>query len=145
MTDLGTVADQALSTAYGINSHTQIVGDSQGNGWLWENGSIVDLNTLVPSNTSVHVLGAVSINDRGEIVAAGLPGNGADHVVVLIPCDDDHPDVDGCDYSLTELGSAGPKGPAPSGQNSPTANPTDRTNGRAENSQAHRFTRRLLP
>jgi probable HAF family extracellular repeat protein len=144
MIDLGTVAGQPLSTAEGINSHTQIVGDSLGNGWLWENGSIVDLNTLVPSNSTVHVAGAVAINDRGEIVAEGFPSNGDDHVVVLIPCDDDHPDVDGCDYSLAEVDSATRAGSASASHNSPTANTNDRINGHAESPQRRRFTRRPL-
>lgn len=106
MKDLGTVAGQPLSTAEGINSQSQIVGDSLGNGWLWENGSIVDLNTLVPPNSSVHVAGAAAINDRGEIVAGGLPGDGSEHVVVLIPCDEGHPGVEGCDYSLVDENAA---------------------------------------
>jgi probable HAF family extracellular repeat protein len=102
MTDLGTVAGQPLSTAEGINSMGQIVGDSNGNGWLWENGSIVDLNTLVLSGATVHVAGAAAINDRGEIVAAGLPPDGSEHVIVLIPCDEDHVDVEGCDFETVE-------------------------------------------
>src|SRR5215469_1541883 len=130
MIDLGTVADQPLSTAEGINSHTQIVGDSLGNGWLWEDGSIVDLNTLVPSNSTVHVAGAVAINDRGEIVAEGFPSNGDDHVVVLIPCDDDHPDVEGCDYSLAEDKSTIEVGSVPGSHNSPTANQKPRSDSK---------------
>jgi probable HAF family extracellular repeat protein len=105
--DLGTPNGLACSTAVGINARHQVVGDSGvclvgGNGWLWEDGSIVDLNTLVPPDTHVHVAGAVAINDRGEIVAEGLPGDGSSHVVVLIPCDDDHPGVEGCDYSMVD-------------------------------------------
>lgn len=96
MIDLGTVAGQPISTAEGINSIGQVVGDSLGNGWLWENGSIVDLNTLVPPGTSIHVGGAAAINDLGEIVATGLLANGNEHVVLLIPCDEDHPNLEGC-------------------------------------------------
>lgn len=122
MIDLGTVAGQPLSTAEGINSHTQIVGNSSGNGWLWEHGSIVDLNTLVQPNATVHVAGAVAINDRGEIVAEGFPSNGGDHVVVLIPCDDDHPGVEGCDYSLVETQSVVEVHSVSLGHATPTAN-----------------------
>jgi len=102
MTDLGTVAGQPLSTATGVNSKTQIVGDSLGNGWLWENGSIVDLNTLVPPDTGIHVGEAAAINDRGEIVATGYASNGNEHVVVLIPCDENHHGVESCDYALVD-------------------------------------------
>ena len=112
MKDLGTPnVGLACSTANGINAKRQVVGDSGvcqvgGTGWLWENGSIVDLNALVPSDTTVHVAGAASINDRGEIVADGLPADGSSHVVVLIPCDENHPGVEGCDYSMVEASPA---------------------------------------
>jgi probable HAF family extracellular repeat protein len=102
MIDLGTVAGQPLSTAEGINSKGQVVGDSNGNGWLWENGSIVDLNSLVLPGATVHVAGAAAINDRGEIVAAGLPPYGSEHVILLIPCDEDHADVEGCNFETVE-------------------------------------------
>lgn len=96
MKDLGTVAGQSQTTAFGINSRSQVVGDANHNAWLWEDGSIVDLNSLVPPDSSVHVAMATAINDRGEIVAAGFPGDGTEHVVVLIPCDEDHPGIKGC-------------------------------------------------
>jgi len=140
MIDLGTAAGQPKSTAYGINSHTQIVGDSNENGWLWENGSIVDLNTLVPPNSNVHVAAAIGINDRGEIVAEGLPGDGSEHVVVLIPCDDDHPGVEGCDYSLVD--AATQMRSVPSSRNIQTLNqshPANRSRG------SRRFASRLAP
>ena len=102
MTDLGTVAGQPQSMAEGINSKGQVVGDSNGNGWLWENDSIVDLNTLVLPGSAVHIAGAAAINDRGEIVAAGLPPDGSEHVILLIPCDEDHADVEGCDFETVD-------------------------------------------
>jgi hypothetical protein len=39
----------------------------------------------------------ISINDRGEITAQGLLANGDQHAVLLIPCDENHPGVEGCD------------------------------------------------
>ena len=106
MTDLGTVAGQPNSTAFSINAKSQVVGDANDNAWLWENGSIIDLNTLVPPGTDMHVQTAAAINDRGEIVATGVLTNGDEHTVVLIPCDGDHPGVDGCDYSLVDAATA---------------------------------------
>lgn len=111
MKDLGTPDGFLCSTAQGINASHQVVGDAGlcfmgGNGWLWENGSIVDLNSLVPPDSTVHVAGAVAINDRGEIVAEGLPGDGSSHVVVLIPCDGNHPAAVGCDYSMVDATAA---------------------------------------
>ena len=139
MIDLGTAAGQPLSTGYGINSRGQVVGDSNDNGWLWEDGSIVDLNTLVPTNSNVHVGKAIAINDRGEIVAWGLPSDGSNHVVVLIPCDDDHAGVEGCDYSLVEGDSAAGAGLAPASQNSPTANENSPTTGGMRSTRFRRF------
>ena len=111
MKDLGTPDGFACSTAQGINARHQVVGDSGvcfvgGNGFLWEKDSMVDLNSLVPPDSTVHVAGAVAINDRGEIVAEGLPGDGSSHVVVLIPCDENHPSIEGCDYSLVDATTA---------------------------------------
>jgi probable HAF family extracellular repeat protein len=118
MKDLGTPGGFACSTAQGINASHQVVGDAGlcfvgGNGWLWEKDSIVDLNSLVPPDSTVHVAGAAAINDRGEIVAEGQLGDGSSHVVVLIPCDENHPAVEGCDYSLVDAAAATDVIPAP--------------------------------
>ncbi len=102
MEDLGTVAGQTSSTAFSINAKSQVVGDANDNAWLWENGSIVDLNSLVPHGTDLHVAVAAAINNRGEIVATGLLQNGDEHAIVLIPCDENHVGVDDCDYNLVD-------------------------------------------
>ena len=65
---------------------------------------MVDLNTLIPAGSGAPLYEASNINDRGEIVAGGLPGGCNDpsscgHVYLLIPCDADHPGVEGCDYN----------------------------------------------
>ena len=112
MTDLGTVAGQFRSTAYSINSKSQVVGDANDNAWLWENGSIVDLNTLVPPGTNLHVAVGAAINDRGEIVATGLLQNGNEHAVLLIPCDENHPRFRGCNYSVVNSTTAAVARPA---------------------------------
>jgi probable HAF family extracellular repeat protein len=118
MKDLGTPDGFLCSTAQGINASHQVVGDAGlcfkgGNGWLWEKDSMVDLNSLVPPGTTVHVAGAAAINDRGEIVVEGLPGDGSSHVVVLIPCDGNHPGIEGCDYSMADAAAAARVSPAP--------------------------------
>ena len=53
---------------------------------------MIDLNSLIPANSSLHLTEAFSINDRGEIVGRGVPpGVSFDdvetlgHAFVLIP------------------------------------------------------------
>jgi probable HAF family extracellular repeat protein len=108
MADLGALAGSPISQANFINSRSQVVGDSMPcdfsavTAFLWENGSIVDLNTLVPSSTPFYVFTASFISDRGKIAAFGSLANGDQHALLLVPCDEDHPNVEGCDYSEVE-------------------------------------------
>jgi len=114
MTDLGTVVGANISSqALSINSRRQIVGnllDNNGNeigGFLWEDGGpMVDLGTLVPPITGMQLDHAFQINDRGEIAARGTFSNGDTHSLVLIPCDEHHAEVEGCDFSEIEVADA---------------------------------------
>ena len=120
MTDLGTVGSDPCSFAYNINSKAQIVGGSQNatcdpftHAVLWENGEPgVDLNTLIPPGTNLQLTVAYWINDRGEIAGLGHDpicpnGDSCDaHAFVLIPCDENHSDVEGCDYDPVDAETA---------------------------------------
>ncbi len=72
--DLGTLPGDAISEALGINDQGQVVGVSYGAGFanprafLWQNGVMTDLNTLIPSGSSLYLQAAQEINDLGEIV-----------------------------------------------------------------------------
>jgi len=76
MRDLGTLPGDALSEALGINEAGQVVGVSYGagfshpRGFLWQNGVMTDLNTLVPAGSTLTLQVAGDINDRGEITGA---------------------------------------------------------------------------
>jgi probable HAF family extracellular repeat protein len=104
--DLGTVGSDACSQGFDINSQGQAVGWSGAcdqsvlRAALWEKGGpMVDLNTLISSDTGIYVFFAVNINDRGEIAAAGVLPNGETRAVLLIPCDEQNPDVEGCRFT----------------------------------------------
>ena len=89
-----------------INASGQVVG--YGNiDYLWENGGTeVDLNTLLPTNSGIALNEVNQINNQGEIAAQGWDANGNHHAVLLIPCDENHPGVEGCDYELIDTATA---------------------------------------
>ena len=108
MTDLGTINGIPYSEADFINDKTQIVGNSFNcdfstiDAFLWEKGSIVDLNSLLASKSSVHLAVGSYIDNQGEIAAIGVLPNGDGRAVLLIPCDENHPGIEGCDYSMVD-------------------------------------------
>ena len=85
----------SFSFANALNLAGHVVGDAGtcgGNGcavhgFLWQNGAMADVNTLVASS-DLRVTDAVSINDRDEIVGYGALPNGNEHQVMLIPRDE---------------------------------------------------------
>ena len=112
--DLGTVGADRCAEAYSINSLGQVVGESgdcggplPNHGWVWQNsGPVVNLNSLIVPSSPIRFGHAVFINDRGEISGDGYLPNGDVHAIVLIPCDENHPDIAGCDYSLVNAAAA---------------------------------------
>jgi probable HAF family extracellular repeat protein len=110
--DLGTVPGDACSRGRGLNVRGQAVGGSSDchnflHAFLWEDGGpMVDLNTLIPPGSGVQLTNAFNINDRGEILAKAAPigftpNDDADlgHLALLIPCDGQHPNLEGCDHN----------------------------------------------
>ena len=73
-----------------INNRGEIVGFSiDANGptaFLWKEGQIRDLNTLLPANSPLHLLTASSINDAGEIAGQGCVHAGL-HGIACLPGD----------------------------------------------------------
>jgi len=113
ITDLGTVDGDPGSSAFHINASGQVVGASQNSfgdsthAFLWENGGpMIDLNALIPQNSGVQLISAPDINDRGEIVTLGVFPDGDQHAFLLTPCDEEHPGIEGCDYSLVDEATA---------------------------------------
>ena len=108
ISNLGTLPGNGCSGADAINSKGQVVGgsgfflpdffpgctDTVEHAFLWENGTMVDLNAFVPSGSDLTLNEAVFINDRGEISGFGTLPNGDFHAFLLIPCGRD--DTQGC-------------------------------------------------
>jgi len=128
MTDLGTVDGDPCGFAQSINVGGQIVGftlsgnscSDPGRSFLWENGSMVDLNNLIPARSKLYLTRTNTINDLGEIAGSGVDSIGNQHDFLLIPCDGNHPGVQDCDYNLWD-GSLNPT-VAPATQGTTTGN-----------------------
>ncbi len=87
--DMGTLNGGYQSGASGVNSSGEIVGYSwlgnNGNNtaaFLYANGSMIDLNTLLPNNSGWQLATANGINDSGLIVGTGTI-NGQTHGYIL--------------------------------------------------------------
>jgi probable HAF family extracellular repeat protein len=113
MNDLGAFGGETCSRANSINSWGQIVGSAsadcnfEDHALLSEDGGpLIDLQTLVPPGSAVTLVEAIFINDRGEIAARGNTPNFIQHAVLLIPCDENHPGREGCDYSMVDAATA---------------------------------------
>jgi len=108
-TDLGVTGGFTTSIAAAINSKGQIIGcltsDPSGNcfpndsdSFLWEDGDMVDVNTLVPPHPGILLSGSEGyINDQGEILLLGLLADGDVHAFLLTPCDENHVDAGDCE------------------------------------------------
>ncbi len=127
MKDLGLLYADTAGNADSVNAKDQAVGvtvpcakvnpDDSCEGpvyhaFLWEKGSMVELQTLVLPGSGITLScpncgeAAYNINDSGEIAGQGVLSNGDSRVVLLIPCDENHPNVEGCDYSLVDAATA---------------------------------------
>jgi probable HAF family extracellular repeat protein len=142
MIDLGLLYADTAGTAYSVNANDQAVGatvpcskvniDDSCDGpiyhsFLWENGSIVDLQTLVLPGSGITLScahcgeAAYNINDSGEIAGQGVLSNGDSRAILLIPCDENHPNIEGCDYSLVDVATSAPLHSAQNAQAQPAA------------------------
>jgi probable HAF family extracellular repeat protein len=125
MIDLGSVAGDVCDFAQSINSQGQIVGFgradcfNEDHAFLWQNGGpIIDLQTLLVPPSDITLIAALDINDRSEIVGVGILPNGDSHAVLLVPCDENHPGVEDCDFDTVDAATAAQVHPA---QSAPSA------------------------
>ncbi|HEV2212608.1 MAG TPA: hypothetical protein VGS99_04605, partial [Gammaproteobacteria bacterium] len=95
MVDLGTLPGDAISEALGINNRGEIVGLSFGAGFshpqavIWIHGQIFNLNSMVSNGSTMNLIDAQEINDRGEITGQGVDTSGNTPAFLLVPDDDD--------------------------------------------------------
>jgi probable HAF family extracellular repeat protein len=74
----GLLPGDVASFATSINNRGQAVGssfDSRGNwshGLLWQNGMMIDLNTVFPANSNLYVVSASNINESGQIAGMAV-------------------------------------------------------------------------
>lgn len=90
--DLGVLPGYAKSSASGINDSGQVIGHlttglSGGStvAFLWEDGVMTDLNTLIPPGSGWTLKSASDINNDGQIVCWGETPNGQYHGCLLTP------------------------------------------------------------
>ena len=55
-------------------------------GWIYANGVVTDLNSLIPSGSGLHVAYANAINNNGQIAGVAFDAQGQAHGVLLTPC-----------------------------------------------------------
>jgi probable HAF family extracellular repeat protein len=101
MHDLG-VIDTDLGSApgtAGINNSGQVVGVScindagcnffnpnfMGRAYLWQDGKMMDLNSLVVGGAPLYLASASGINDAGEIVGLAVDPSGTPHAFLAMP------------------------------------------------------------
>lgn len=74
---------------FALNNNDEVVGDASFSGSLhaviYEDGSPVDLNTLIPANSGLTLFQAYDINDSGLIVGAAMTALGDTHAFLLTP------------------------------------------------------------
>ena len=132
MTDLKTLPGDSNSLAEGINAVGQVVGQSwtvcpsetSCHAFLWENGGpVVNLQNLILPGSDLSLREATFINGRGEIVGNARLANGDHHAFLLLPCDENHPGIEDCDYSLVDATTAAQ---VPAESSAPTNENNDR-------------------
>jgi probable HAF family extracellular repeat protein len=83
--------DLGPGVADGINDTGEVVGGAGGHAALYQDGTWVDLNRLIPAGSRWTLLGANTVNDAGQIVGTGLAPNRYRGAYLLTPDDGGSP------------------------------------------------------
>jgi probable HAF family extracellular repeat protein len=97
LNDLGTLGGRS-SSAWAINDLGQVVGvssdaSSRERAYLWQNGTMTDLNTLLPANSGWELTGAFFINDTRQIVGTGVYQGQASWYLMAVGLNENRPPV----------------------------------------------------
>jgi probable HAF family extracellular repeat protein len=82
MRNLGDVAPGTTNSAAALNNHGDVVGTSVdsttqvSSAYLYHEGKMVDLNTLIPPHSGWVLQQATGINDAGQICGVGINPQG---------------------------------------------------------------------
>jgi probable HAF family extracellular repeat protein len=75
-----------------INEHGVVVGSMRAGGgfsnfhaWVYIDGVVTNLNTLIQSGTGLHIAYANAVNNQGQIAATAFDAQGRYHAVLLTP------------------------------------------------------------
>jgi probable HAF family extracellular repeat protein len=91
---LGTVGTDTGSIALGINNRGMVVGGSgsitlsgseYAHAFVWQKGTMSDLNTLIPAGSPLTLNVAYTINRAGAIAGLGTDSAGDTHAFILVP------------------------------------------------------------
>ena len=93
--DLGTLQGDVISEALGVNDQGEVVGISLGSSpygqaFIWQNGVMTNLNSLVVPGTCLILTDAQDINNNGVITGQAYdPNSGVMKAFIAIPTHDD--------------------------------------------------------
>jgi probable HAF family extracellular repeat protein len=96
----GLLPGDVSSFATSINNRGQAVGSSfssrsnWSHGLLWQNGMMIDLNTVFPASSNLYVVSASNINESGQIAGMAVEMSGSHagtivHAFLATPVDED--------------------------------------------------------
>jgi probable HAF family extracellular repeat protein len=88
------------SYAVDINDSGVVVGTMRAAGglskfhaWIYADGAVTTLNSLIPFGTGLDIAYANAINNAGQIAGVAVDGQGRNHAVLLTPGESDQPPV----------------------------------------------------
>ena len=105
MVNLGTLPGFLRSAALDVSNSGVVVGRLWGGigetGFVWFDGAMVDLNTLVSLGNDVEIRNSLAISNTGQIVASGEDAKGGVMGLLLTPIDPRTGDLT-CDGSVSQ-------------------------------------------